>query len=71
MGHVGRALEEAVKETVGSAAEVMSGKREDPIVNVAEEGGLRLLDGLMKGRIHKQTNSITCSSQPQPNNYTS
>jgi hypothetical protein len=31
-----------MKSTVGTAAEVMSGQREDPIVNVAEEGKYRM-----------------------------
>lgn len=37
LGRVGRKVEDAVKSTVGPVAEVLSGKREDPIVDVAEE----------------------------------
>jgi hypothetical protein len=43
LGKVGRAVEETMKSTVGVAAEVMAGKREDPIQNVAEEGRCRLV----------------------------
>lgn len=38
LGRVGRAVKDAVKSTAGTAAEVMSGKLEDPIVDVAERG---------------------------------
>ena len=46
LGRVGRAVKESMKATVGTAAEVMSGKREDPIVHVAEEGESWSIDSI-------------------------